>query len=316
MNRTIAGTELSVFPLCLGSNVFGWTVDERDVVRRARRLRGRRRQLRRHGRRVLRLGRRATRGGESETIIGQLAGRARQPRRRRASRPRSASIAGRSRASRAATSSAPPRTRSRACGTDRIDLYYAHLDDQDTPLEETLAAFDELVDAGKVRYIAASNYSRRALAEALAVTRADGLPAYVALQPHYNLVDRDDTRASCADLCVREGLGVLPYFALAGGFLTGKYRPGGADDELAARPAARGVPGRSRARACWPRSTRSPRPRHAVAAVALAWLAAQPPWPRRSPARARPSSSRSCCRWPTSSSASPSSSASRAPARP
>jgi aryl-alcohol dehydrogenase-like predicted oxidoreductase len=114
-----------------------------------------------------------------------------------------------------------------ALQTDYIDLYYAHQDDPDTPLQQTLAAFDELVKAGKVRYIAASNYSASRLAEALDVSRRQRLARYMALQPHYNLVVRDEYEGELQELCERERLPCLPYFALAQGFLTGKYRPGG-----------------------------------------------------------------------------------------
>jgi aryl-alcohol dehydrogenase-like predicted oxidoreductase len=159
--------------------------------------------------------------------------------------------------------------------TDRIDLYWAHFDDADTPLEETLAAFGELVEAGKARAIGFSNYTPQRLAEALALSERDGLPAIVALQPHYNLVDRG-YEDGLAAIVAEHDLAVVPYYGLASGFLTGKYRPGGAAvdspraggaskylnnggaaklEALDAVAAAHGV---------------------SVAAVALAWLAAQP----------------------------------------
>jgi aryl-alcohol dehydrogenase-like predicted oxidoreductase len=105
-----------------------------------------------------------------------------------------------------------------------IDLYYAHQDDSATPLEETLTAFDALVKAGKVRAIGASNYSAERLAEALAVSEREGLAGYEVLQPEYNLVSRDKFEGPRQQLCIDRGLGVLPYFGLASGFLTGKYR--------------------------------------------------------------------------------------------
>jgi aryl-alcohol dehydrogenase-like predicted oxidoreductase len=108
--------------------------------------------------------------------------------------------------------------------TDVIDLYQAHQDDPDTPPEETLGAFGELVAQGKVRAIGASNYSAARLAEALAVSREKSLPRYESLQPDYNLVDRAGYEAGLEPLCAREGLGVIPYYSLAAGFLTGKYR--------------------------------------------------------------------------------------------
>ncbi|HVB88012.1 MAG TPA: aldo/keto reductase [Candidatus Dormibacteraeota bacterium] len=108
--------------------------------------------------------------------------------------------------------------------TDHIDLYQAHRDDEKTPMEETLAAFGELIKAGKVRAIGASNFKAERLEKALQVSKQNGLPRYESLQPWYNLYDRADFEGGLADLCKRESLGVIPYFALASGFLTGKYR--------------------------------------------------------------------------------------------
>ena len=112
----------------------------------------------------------------------------------------------------------------RRLGTDHIDLYYAHRDDSRTPLEETLGAFDALVRSGKVRTIGASNYSAERLAEALAISERNGLAGYTVLQPELNLMVRDRFEGALQRLCIDRGLGVLPYFGLASGFLTGKYR--------------------------------------------------------------------------------------------
>ena len=114
----------------------------------------------------------------------------------------------------------------RRLGTDRIDLYYAHADDESTPLEETMSAFAEVVAAGKVRAIGASNYSAARLAEALVVADEVGAPRYVAIQPNYSLMVRDEFEGSLADLCQAEQIGCLPYYSLASGFLTGKYTSG------------------------------------------------------------------------------------------
>ncbi len=108
--------------------------------------------------------------------------------------------------------------------TDVIDLYQSHQDDPDTPLEETLSAFGELIKAGKVRAIGASNYSAPRLAEALTLSKEQGLPRYETLQPWYNLHDRDQFEGPLQDLARAEGLGVIPFYGLAAGFLTGKYR--------------------------------------------------------------------------------------------
>lgn len=108
--------------------------------------------------------------------------------------------------------------------TDYIDLYQAHRDDQSTPIEETLAAFQDLIKAGKVRAIGVSNFSAQRLAEALRVSDEKGLPRYESVQPWYNLYNRAEFEHELAALCQRENLGVISYFSLASGFLTGKYR--------------------------------------------------------------------------------------------
>jgi len=120
--------------------------------------------------------------------------------------------------------------------TDYIDLYQAHADDASVPLEETLEAFASLIAAGKVRAIGASNYTAPRLAEALAVSKAQGLARYVSLQPHYNLANRTQFEGALQDLCVAEGIGVIPYYSLAGGFLSGKYRK---SEDLVGRARAR-----------------------------------------------------------------------------
>ena len=123
-------------------------------------------------------------------------------------------------------------------GIEQIDLYYAHSDDPQTPLEETLGAFGDLISEGKMRYAAASNYSPERLEQALAVGRGAGMASFVALQPHYNLVERLEYEGPLADVAERHGLACIPYFALARGFLTGKYRRGGGEVDS---PRAQGV---------------------------------------------------------------------------
>lgn len=108
--------------------------------------------------------------------------------------------------------------------TDYIDLYYTHFDDKKTPVEETLSAYDEVIKAGKVRYIAASNVSPERLRESFRVAEEHHLPKYVALQPHYNLMEREVFEKKYAPLVEEHGLSVFPYWSLAAGFLTGKYR--------------------------------------------------------------------------------------------
>ncbi len=213
-------------------------------------------------------------GGESETIIGRwLARRGRRD---------DVVIATKVGQSRRHPGLSPASIRSaaeaslRRLGTDHIDLYYAHEDDPATPLEDTMAAFDRLVQEGKIRYVAASNYTAPRLAAAIASAQQQGSVSFVALQVHYNLVHRYEYEGDLAALCLQEELSCIAYSALADGFLTGKYRPGQdlpaserAEDAaayltesgLAVLDALDTVAGRNGA---------------PVAAVALAWLAAQP----------------------------------------
>jgi aryl-alcohol dehydrogenase-like predicted oxidoreductase len=124
--------------------------------------------------------------------------------------------------------------------TDYIDVYYAHRDLPDTAaLEETLGAFDELVREGKVRHIAASNYTAERLAEALDISEREGLARYVVLQPPYNLVQRDRYEGALQQLCVDRDIAVAPYSGLASGFLTGKYRPGAEVESARSQGAAK-----------------------------------------------------------------------------
>ena len=108
--------------------------------------------------------------------------------------------------------------------TDYIDLYQSHRDDPDTPIEETLSAYADLIKQGKVREIGASNFSASRLAEALKISTDKGLPRYQSLQPHYSLVERAEFEGPLEDLCLKEKIGVIGYYSLASGFLTGKYR--------------------------------------------------------------------------------------------
>ncbi len=160
--------------------------------------------------------------------------------------------------------------------TQRIDLYYAHEDDPQTPLEETLGAFGALIDDGLIAHAAASNYSAERLERALDIGERDGMASFVALQPHYNLMEREYEH-ELAPLCARRGLACMPYFALARGFLTGKYRANGEDiDSVRAQSVResylndRGFAVLDALDAVAAEHDTSP------AAVSLAWLAAQP----------------------------------------
>jgi len=123
-------------------------------------------------------------------------------------------------------------------GIDTVDLYYAHKDDPDTPLEETLGAFGRLIGEGKIRHVAASNYSASRLSEALGIGERAGMARYEALQPHYNLMERTGYEGELAGICEQNGLACLPYFGLAKGFLTGKYSR---DGQLPDSPRAQSV---------------------------------------------------------------------------
>jgi aryl-alcohol dehydrogenase-like predicted oxidoreductase len=161
-------------------------------------------------------------------------------------------------------------------GIEAIDLYYAHKDDETTPLEESLAAFDRLVKAGKVRALGASNYGAERLAEALAVAEREGLARFEVLQPEYNLMVRDKFEGPLQRLCIDRGLGVLPYYGLASGFLTGKYRSA-ADKGKSVRGARMDAYLNPRGFAILAALDESAAEAGATPAqIALAWLAAQP----------------------------------------
>lgn len=219
----LGSSDLDVCRLCLGGNVFGWTAD-RDTsfaVLDAYVAAG--------GNFVDTSDSYMWRvpgnsGGESETIIGDWMA-ARGNRDQVVIATKVGSLPARAGLS-AANIAAAAEDSLRRLRTDRIDLYYAHRDDQDVAQEETLDAFDGLVRAGKVRALGASNFTAERLRSALEISARDGLASYVALQPHYNLLERAEFETSLAPLLAAEGLACLPYYGLAKGFLTGKYRPG------------------------------------------------------------------------------------------
>lgn len=268
----IGNTDLDVFGLNLGGNVFGWTADEAEsfAVLDAYAAAGGNfidtaDSYMHHAP--------GNSGGESETIIGAwLAKRGRRDdmviATKVGSLPTRPGVT-------AANIKAAAEDSLRRLGTEYIDLYYAHRDFADAPLAETLGAFDELVRAGKVRHIAASNYSADRLSEALSISDREGFARYQAVQPHYNLVERD-YETELAPLVAREGLSTMPYFALAKGFLTGKYREadGGFDGPRAEGALAYLDERGERVLAALDEIAAA----HAVspAAVSLAWLAAAP----------------------------------------
>ena len=164
----------------------------------------------------------------------------------------------------------------RRLGTDHIDLYYSHVDDPDTPLAETLDAFDALVRAGTVRHIAASNFTADRLTESLQTSAREGFAAYVALQAEYNLVQREGYERDLAPTVASAGLACLPYVALARGFLTGKYRPGGPEVDSPRAGQARAHLNGNGPAVLEALDEVAAAHRTTLAAVALAWLAAQP----------------------------------------
>jgi len=162
-------------------------------------------------------------------------------------------------------------------GIDCIDLYYAHRDDPATPLQETLEEFGALIDEGKVRHAGASNYSPARLQEAVDIGREQGMASYVALQPHYNLLERGEFEGELAAVCAREGLACIPYFGLARGFLTGKYRRGGKEIDSPRAAGVRDSYFNERGFAVLDALDEIAAAHDTtVAAVSLAWLTAQP----------------------------------------
>jgi aryl-alcohol dehydrogenase-like predicted oxidoreductase len=265
---SLGRTDLDVFPICLGGNVFGWTADEpqsRAVLDAYTGAGGNfvdtaNSYLVEHGRSETIIGRwMADRGNRDQIVVATKVGGGR----------------GAVRNLRAETIEREARASLERLQTDRIDLYYAHFDDEETPLEESLRGFDALVQAGAVRHLAASNYTQERLTAALELQRELGLAEFTVLQPHYNLVERDFERTL---LPVAEAwdLAVLPYFALAKGFLTGKYRPGGEAVESARAETARDYLEHGGAAVLDALDEVAAARDATVAAVALAWLRAQP----------------------------------------
>ncbi|MDJ0275841.1 aldo/keto reductase [Sphingomonas sp. 2R-10] len=223
VRRRIGATDLETPPLILGGNVFGWTIDRAESFRILDAF--------------VDLGGTMIdtadvysawvdghRGGESETILGEwLRQSGKRDRVLIATKVGMLPGDGGEKLAPARIAAAAEASLDRL-GTDHIDLYYAHQDDDDTPQADYLAAFGQLIDAGKVRVLGASNFRAMRLKSALDVATAEGLPRFHALQPEYNLVSRRKYEGELQNLCVEHNIGVAPYFGLAAGFLTGKYR--------------------------------------------------------------------------------------------
>jgi aryl-alcohol dehydrogenase-like predicted oxidoreductase len=159
--------------------------------------------------------------------------------------------------------------------TDYIDLYYAHQDDLDTPISETLGAFSELINSGKVRYIAASNFTSSRLQESLDIAQQMGLHPYIASQDQYNLMDRDYEKTLMPTL-IANGLAQIPFYGLARGFLTGKYRPGVTVESVRATGVASSYANNRGWKMLEKLDQIAKDKKCSVAAVSLAWLRAQP----------------------------------------
>jgi aryl-alcohol dehydrogenase-like predicted oxidoreductase len=225
--RMLGRSGLEVFPLALGGNVFGWTVDEPMAFRILDAFTAAGGNLvdtaDSYSRWVP-----GNRGGESETMIGKwLKLRGMRDTVLIATKVGSQMGPGRKGLSKAYLMSAVEDSLTRL-RTDHIDLYQSHYDDAETPQEETMEAYAALISQGKVRAIGASNFTAERLSESLQTSTRFGYPAYQSLQPRYNLYDRREFEVSLEQLCLEAGLGVLSYYSLASGFLTGKYRS--ADD--------------------------------------------------------------------------------------
>jgi aryl-alcohol dehydrogenase-like predicted oxidoreductase len=236
--RPLGATGIAIAPVVFGGNVFGWTIDEATSFSVLDAFVD-------HGFNAIDTADVYSRwaagnqGGESETILGKWL-KARPSRRDQVVLfTKVGSDMGQGKRSLAADWIARAAEDSlRRLGVERIDLYFSHWPDPDTPHAETLGAYARLQAAGKVRAIGASNYSAQQLSDALAVARSQGLPAYQVLQPEYNLADRPSYEGPLRDLCVHEGLGVVTYYSLASGFLSGKYR---SEADLAGSARSRGV---------------------------------------------------------------------------
>ena len=273
--RSLGNSGLEVAPIAFGCNVFGWTVTDETAFRLLDSFVDAGFNLLDTADVYSRWAP-GNRGGESETVIGKWLKR---------SVKRDRVVIG----TKAGLEMAPDRKglsrahilRSaeeslRRLQTDHIDLYQAHKDDPDTPIEETLEAFAELIRQGKVRAIGASNFGAERLAQSLQVSRQRGLPRYESLQPLYNLYSRSEYEAQLEPICLKEKVGVIPYFALAAGFLTGKYR---SEADLAKSKRGAGVKkylNEHGLRILAALDEVAKRKRTTPAQIALAWLMARP----------------------------------------
>ncbi|MBS3649624.1 aldo/keto reductase [Pseudaminobacter sp. 19-2017] len=239
ITRELGQTGISIAPLVLGGNVFGWTADKDTSFKLLDRFVE-------AGLNAIDTADAYSRwvpghsGGESESIIGEWL-KSRGNREKVVVITKVGSDMGQGKKDLSAKWIFEAVEASlRRLQTDHIDVYLSHWHDPDTPYAETLGAYDKLLKAGKVRAIGASNLDAAQLRESLEVARKEGLPRYEILQPEYNLYDRSSYDGPLRDLCIAEGLGVITYYSLASGFLTGKYR---SEADLGKSPRGQGVAG-------------------------------------------------------------------------
>jgi aryl-alcohol dehydrogenase-like predicted oxidoreductase len=269
---TIPKTTLSVHPLCLGGNVFGWSADaaqSHDVLDAYESQGGNFIDTAD----VYSEWKEGHKGGESETIIGNWM-KTRGNRQNMVIATKVAKLSTRPGLSSANIIAACDDSL-RRLQTDHIDLYYAHADDETTPLTQTLEAFTKLIAQGKVRYIASSNYSPERLTEALRISKKNNLASYVAIQDRYNLMDRKKFEDGSVKVIIDNGISAIPFYGLARGFLTGKYRPGVTVDSVRAAGVADYQNEKGWATISLLKEIARQR-NSSIASVALAWLRAQP----------------------------------------
>lgn len=272
--RELGTSGLMTPPLILGGNVFGWTADKAASFRLLDRF------VEKGGVMIDTADVYSNwvpghRGGESETIIGEWL-RVSGKRDKVLIATKVGMLDGEGGSKLAPTRIAAAAEASLArLGVDTIDLYFAHQDAEDVPQEDVLAAFGALIEAGKVRALGASNFHAARLKSALDIAMRDGLPHYRVLQPEYNLVSRHRFEGELQDLCITHNIGVVPYYGLASGFLTGKYR-GEADFGKSVRGGrmAALLAGKGRA-VLEAMDAVAAETGASLAQIALAWLAAQ-----------------------------------------
>ena len=268
----IPKTELSVYPLCLGGNVFGWSADEaqsHDVLDAYTSVGGNFIDTAD----VYSEWKDGNSGGDSEAIIGSWL-KKRGNRSEVVIATKVAKLSTRPGLSAANIKAAVDESLKRL-QSEYIDIYYAHEDDQNTPLEETLGAFDEIVKSGKVRYIAASNYNSARLKEAISISKSNNFAQYIAIQNHYNLLERKEYESDMAPALKELGLSGIPFFALARGFLSGKYRKGATVESVRAGGVANYL--NDAGYALLEKLDVLAKSHNAsVSAIAIAWLRAQP----------------------------------------